>query len=523
MLTRAQLITFGLLYVSYALSLVIKRNYAFWKDDLVKEGLSDVSTIGSLGALYETLNGISKVAGAVLVDLFPSSMVLSLSLAGQGASCVLFLLPFAALPRGPLPMQVARSVWGLNGFLQAFHWPALSQVFMAWFPVAEERGKWYGVLGTCQNAGAAIAPLVTEYAASLYGWRARLILPGLLAVVYSVALYLALKDAPSSSKTSSGGAAAAAAGPTATAPLKASPAGTTPKKSSAATTKEAHFFSPTTTSSVSSTAPLATQESQQLLQGQGQQQQAPSKGSSAALGPSHTTLPPSPTSPAPRLSVPALIATVLSSRDMWLLAITYFFNSIVRNGTATFVKSLLVGELGHTGATAAWANSGYEIGGGVGGLLCGVLSDGLFGGRRGPIMALFSLALVPLPLALPSLRHAPTHAVVALYFALGFTAFPSHVLNGLLSRELATPGAQATAGGFTKFAGQAGASLADLLTLSVARRYGWNGVAHGLCAAAAASALLHLPLWNAKEGGVVPPSTIHAGVGGGGKKGGKDL
>jgi len=183
---------------------------------------------------------------------------------------------------------------------------------------------------------------------------------------------------------------------------------------------------------------------------------------------------------------------------MWLLAITYLLNSMVRNGVATYVRTLLVGEHGHSLSVAAWANSAFETGGALGGLLCGALSDALFQGRRGPIMTVFSALLVPLPLVLPSLRGASLPTIVALYFALGLTAFPAHVLNGLLSRELALPYAQSTAGGFTKSAGQVGASLADGLTLTIVSLWGWKGVARVLTVTATLSALLHIPLWNAR-------------------------
>jgi hypothetical protein len=88
-ITTSQLAVFVLLYVAYALSLVIKRNYAFWKDAAVAEGVASAAAMGSLGALYESASGAAKVGGAVLVDLLPPAAVLAASLAGQGAACLL--------------------------------------------------------------------------------------------------------------------------------------------------------------------------------------------------------------------------------------------------------------------------------------------------------------------------------------------------------------------------------------------------------------------------------------------------
>ena len=66
--TTAQLLVFALLYAAYALSLVVKRNYAFWKEEAAAEGLASAAALGSLGALYESASGAAKVGGAVLVD-----------------------------------------------------------------------------------------------------------------------------------------------------------------------------------------------------------------------------------------------------------------------------------------------------------------------------------------------------------------------------------------------------------------------------------------------------------------------
>jgi len=141
---------------------------------------------------------VSKVAGAVAVDLLSPSLVLSASLGVQGLSCLLFLLPLSAGGAaagggggGGLAFSAARGVWGLNGFAQAFAWPAMTRVFLAWFP-PEARGLWYGVLGTSQNVGAAAAPYLTGWAARAHGWRARLIVPGALTLLFALLLWALL-------------------------------------------------------------------------------------------------------------------------------------------------------------------------------------------------------------------------------------------------------------------------------------------------------------------------------------------
>ena len=211
--------------------------------------------------------------------------------------------------------------------------------------------------------------------------------------------------------------------------------------------------------------------------------------------------------------------TVLASPALWLLSINYFFNSFVRNGITASIDVLFRGA--PNGAAAA-ANVAYEFGGAIGGLASGALSDAVFSSRRAPAMAIFGAFLIPLPLLLPYLRGAPVAAAAAavtfpstlahiLYFFIGSTAFPPHVLNGLVSREVTRPDTMTAAAAFTKSAGQAGAALAEYLVISAvlsaqaaglnAETIVWNQVARALAIAAAISATTVMPLWNVRAYG----------------------
>ena len=57
-----------------------------------------------------------------------------------------------------LPAMAA--LWAVNGAVQSLGWPCVTNVFLAWFPDPAARGAWYSLLSTCQNAGAALVPLV---------------------------------------------------------------------------------------------------------------------------------------------------------------------------------------------------------------------------------------------------------------------------------------------------------------------------------------------------------------------------
>ena len=93
-----------------------------------------------------------------------------------------------------LPLMVV--VWGLNGAVQSVGWPSVTNVFLAWFPDPAARGAWYSLLSTCQNAGAALVPLLVSASVSAYGWRAALYAPAVASASVALLLGLCLYGSP---------------------------------------------------------------------------------------------------------------------------------------------------------------------------------------------------------------------------------------------------------------------------------------------------------------------------------------
>lgn len=231
-----------------------------------------------------------------------------------------------------------------------------------------------------------------------------------------------------------------------------------------------------------------------------------------------------------------MIYLVISSPTLWLLGINYFFNSMMRSGiTATF-RPFLEGKANSNGGldftsdsgAAETANVSYEIGGAIGALLAGYLSDQYFNGRRGPVMGIFGFITIPflILLANSSTFILSTNnndnklfqsidsvilfiasftstslslsyiKISLLYFILGVCTFPPHVLNGLISRELAHPLVLSTAGGFTKAIGQLGSALMEMYVLRLADIYQWSTIFYCLSISSCLSSFFIIPLWN---------------------------
>jgi sugar phosphate permease len=72
---------------------------------------------------------------------------------------------------GATSVQVVAVLWVLNGLFQSVGWPALTRVFLAWFPDPKTRGTAYSFLSTSQNVGAFLVPLFVPVVMSNLGWR----------------------------------------------------------------------------------------------------------------------------------------------------------------------------------------------------------------------------------------------------------------------------------------------------------------------------------------------------------------
>jgi len=194
-----------------------------------------------------------------------------------------------------------------------------------------------------------------------------------------------------------------------------------------------------------------------------------------------------------------LVEYVLKNRYIWVLAISYFFVYIVRQGVNDWGQYFLIEsknmELIAASSCIAW----FEIGGFFGSLVAGWASDKVFSGRRGPVNALFSLGAGGAVALLWLIPGAKLIAFSFTLFAIGFFIFGPQMLIGVAAAELSHKKAAGTATGFIGCIAYAGAATAGYPLGAVINSYGWKGfvMAMGICAVV--SVLLLLPLWGAKS------------------------
>ncbi|KAH9261141.1 hypothetical protein BASA81_000845 [Batrachochytrium salamandrivorans] len=167
------------------------------------------------------------------------------------------------------------------------------------------------------------------------------------------------------------------------------------------------------------------------------------------------------------------VKQMLREKEIWCLGLAYALLTLVRVGMADWGLVILREHL-NLGSEyrARDCLVALEMGGFVGGLAAGVVSDSVFRGNRVIVMVLFTLlASAPgvfMVFSLPEYTEAA-------YLLFGFGSFGPHVLVGLLAREM-FPRASSTAGTFAKSLAQVGGAIAGVPISLISTQYGWGAV-----------------------------------------------
>lgn len=190
---------------------------------------------------------------------------------------------------------------------------------------------------------------------------------------------------------------------------------------------------------------------------------------------------------------------VLSNPFIWMLAVSYFFVYIVRTGvndwTALFMREIkgysLIGSNGYV--------SMFEVGGFVGSLSAGWLSDYVFQAKRGPVNVLFAIGMCLSTGAFWLVPPGYPWLDAAALFMIGFCIFGPQMLIGISAAELSHKKAAATSTGFVGCFAYMGAAFAGWPLGRITQDYGWKGFFLALIICSFISVILLFPLWNVKE------------------------
>ena len=388
---RRRLIVFIFTVLGYSAYYLVRNSIYYTAPAMVASpalGL-DITAIGVITSVFPLTYGCSKFVSGVVGDVLSPSIMLSTGLALTACVNVLFgcgstLGWFATL-------------WALNGILQGWGGPACAKLISAWY-AGGERGTYWGLWNISHNFGAFLAPLLAGTAAVRLGWRAGVWAPAAVALVISALVALAVRDSPEKmGRVSAETAWAHARGEQ---------------------TEVGHEIAENRTEigEIAQLAPGAVVDVSELSTGAATQSVAV-----VSTTPAATTTPRAEMDAMVGANVQSgdgmiqrLLTNVLSSGRIWVLALAFLCVYLLRQGLTTWLVFYLVETQGVANFSQAAARvSGLELGGLVGSLYAGRLSDHMiararpgqgFVGRRLLVVRGYLLGLFG---ALASLRTLP--------------------------------------------------------------------------------------------------------------------
>jgi OPA family glycerol-3-phosphate transporter-like MFS transporter len=188
------------------------------------------------------------------------------------------------------------------------------------------------------------------------------------------------------------------------------------------------------------------------------------------------------------------------------LALAEFCTGIVRQGLLLYYGRFLAQVHGVSERSALGlyevASLGVTVGGILGALLCGVLSDKVFGSRRAPVAFFFYLTQIVALMALGVARSAVVAVVLVGLSCLSI--FGVHgMLSGTASMDFGGKRAAATAAGLLDGVQYLGSGLVGFGLGALLDRYRWGIWPHALVPFSLIGAVLMLRLWNARPGTAV--------------------
>lgn len=193
-----------------------------------------------------------------------------------------------------------------------------------------------------------------------------------------------------------------------------------------------------------------------------------------------------------------LVANVFKNKIILTLTAAEFCTGFVRQGLLLWFVPFLkeVHGVQHGSTLFTIATSGITIGGILGGLLCGYISDHLFQSRRPPVAFLFYLGQIAALLAL-GMTHKP--AVAA--FLIGFSCmwiFGVHgMLSGTASMDFGGTKAAATVTGLLDGIQYVASGLTGVFLGKILDQYGWGCWTYIIIPFSMIGAILMTTLWNA--------------------------
>lgn len=193
-----------------------------------------------------------------------------------------------------------------------------------------------------------------------------------------------------------------------------------------------------------------------------------------------------------------LIGAVLSTPRIWTLALAYFSVKLVRY-VFIFWGPKYVAEMVHSDAFASTAvAAAMPIGGLVGVVAVGYVSDKLFQARRAPAAILSLLACAAVMTTGFAQLQNPWIMAVFFFLVGAFLYGPDSMISATASMDFGTKRGAGTAVGFVNGIGSIGGILGGWLPGSITSGTDWTPLFVVMLVGLIASSIVLMPLWRTK-------------------------
>lgn len=191
---------------------------------------------------------------------------------------------------------------------------------------------------------------------------------------------------------------------------------------------------------------------------------------------------------------------VLNNKLLWYIAIANAFVYLVRNGIINWAPTFLQEAKHFSASEAAWSASVYELAAIPGTILCGIMSDKLFKGRRAPVTIIY-MTLTFLAVALYWLTPGDSQWLVNIsLWTIGFLIYGPVMLIGVQALDLVPKKAAGTAAGLTGLFGYfIGDLLANAALGAIVDKSGWDASFEVILLAAALAIVFTGFTWNKEK------------------------
>ncbi|MGI8907768.1 MAG: MFS transporter [Candidatus Sumerlaeaceae bacterium] len=162
---------------------------------------------------------------------------------------------------------------------------------------------------------------------------------------------------------------------------------------------------------------------------------------------------------------------------IWSLGGAYFCLKLIRYSILFWFPYYMTKVLGYAKDTAGYQSVSFEVGGVLGSIIVGWISDRYFAGRRRQIAAVMTLALAAALFSYVQLAPLSKLLNFIGMAIVGFCLFgPDTLVSAAAAQDIGGKYNVAKAAGFINGVGSIGAIFQGLVTSEVSEKFGWNAL-----------------------------------------------